>query len=241
MKLLASNDVRTAEDKKLSTNLLRSADLDKELARKRLELDKLEADFQLSIESQRLVWEEDKSILINQVNNLKLEVNQLEEKRKDLLVPLNEKWKEIELADKSLMERGIQLATQRNLVEEKLEALEEKLSDVADRELVVKELEQKLTLRQQGIEDQKAEIKKQGEVFNRVLLQANEDWKVKTRELDRRQAQDEADRKYFDTIKKDLLKREAYLINKERELQDRYATLERTEKRCQTPKETKIE
>ena len=50
MKLLTPTDVRTDNEKRLTINLKRSVDLDGELQRKRLQIEKLDADFKLSIE-----------------------------------------------------------------------------------------------------------------------------------------------------------------------------------------------
>lgn len=228
MKLLTPTQTVTDKEQRFQENLKKSASLDKELARKRLELQKLERDYEIIINKQRIILEKEKEEYYLQINVLKSEVENLVLKRKDELVPLTEKWKELEEADRIIKEREQEVIKKGEIFDENLETLEEKLTEVADREKVSLEMAQKQALAQEGIEREREQIKLQQASLNALVAEATGRLSKSEQEISKKEAEIELKVKVLTAKEFELNKKESSLKDKEREINDKYNTLQRT-------------
>lgn len=231
MKLLKPNEVIDEKEQRFQQNLKRSAMLDRELTRKTQELQKLETEYEILIQKQRITLEKEKEEYYLQINILKSEVENLVLKRKDELVPLTEKWKELEQADAIIKEKETEINRKGEIFDENLEALEEKLTIVAEKEKNLNETAQKQALEQEGIERQKNQIAYQSKEFNQRITNAISDLKQKEEQLAKKEAENNLRIEVLNSKEEQLKQKEVELNNKDREIADKYATLERTIKR----------
>lgn len=228
MKLLTPTQTVTDKEQRFQTNLKLSASLDKQLALKRRELEKLEIDYEIVINKQRIILEKEKEEYYLQINVLKSEVKNLVLKRKDELVPLTEKWKELEEADRIVKDRELEVIKKGEIFDENLETLQEKLTDVADREKSSLEMAQKQRLAKEGINRQQEQVKLQQGALNALVAEAT--GKLKTRETDILKKETEIGLKVKVLDAKEIIlnNKEQSFINREREIKDKYETLQRT-------------
>jgi len=228
MKLLTPTQAVTDKEQRLQSNLKLSASLDKELALKRRELQKLETEYEIIINKQRIILEKEKEEYYLQINVLKSEVENLVLKRKEELVPLTEKWKELEEADRIIKERELEVIKKGDIFDENLEALEEKLTDVAEREKTSLEIAQKQKISQEGIDRQQEQIKLQQDALNALVAEATGKLKNKEQDISKKEAEIELKVKVLTAKEFELNKKESSLKDKEREINDKYNTLQRT-------------
>lgn len=228
MKLLTPTQTITDKEQRLQSNLKVSALLDKEIVLKRKELQKLETEYEIIINKQRIILEKEKEEYYLQINILKSEVDNLVLKRKEELVPLTEKWKELEEADKIIKLREEEVIKKGEIFDENLNILEEKLSEVAEREKISLETAKKQTLKQEGIAKQQEQIKLQQDSLNLVLNESLEKLKIRENDILKKETEIELKNKVLNAKEINLNKKENSLILKENEIKDKYETLQRT-------------
>lgn len=230
MKLLKPTDLTKEKDKQLAINAKRSVELDSELMRKRHEIEKANLEFEVNLEKSRAEWEKEKEEYITSVNSLKREVELLEDRKKDALVPIDDRWKEVEQADRIVKGKEAEVESKIEALNDSVELLQSKLTNVAERELKCQEREVKQINSQLGIDQQKEQVSNSSKLINEQIIKATEDFKLKEKEFNLREAILETREKLVISKDIELNKIEKGFIERERQIKDRYATLERAEK-----------
>lgn len=228
MKLLTPTQTVTDKEQRLQSNLKVSASLDKEISLKRQELYKLETEYEILINKQRIVLEQEKEEYYLQINILKSEVENLVLKRKEELVPLTEKWKELEEADRIIKLKEEEITKKGEIFDDNLENLQDKLSEVAERELISLETAKKQKISQEGINRQQEQIKLQHGTLNDLVINTTATLREREKGIEKKETEIELKLKVIDAKEIDLNKKEQSFINREREIKDKYETLQRT-------------
>lgn len=236
MKLLTPTDVRTNNEKRLTINLKRSSDLDGELLRKKQQIEKLDADFKLSIERQRIDFDEEKSEHHKKINELLREVEILEKRKEQALLPINDKLALIEKAQDLLIDRENNIQKKEYQLEESLQSLQDRLDEVTEREQEADRILTKQYSQQKSLDNQKEELAKQTKLLNELLITSNDEFNKKMLILNTKEAEIDSKLNLIEIKESSIKTKEKQLIIKEKGLQDRYATLERSIKRYESSK-----
>ncbi len=225
---MTSTGVIQDKEKQALINTKRISELDNLLLRKRKELETINSDFEnvLKRQGERLDKQELEFNL--KVEKLKLEVKDLEERKKIALVPLDSKWKEIEQADKLVKQTAYEVAQELEDIAERQELLEDRLTEVADRELNAKELAKKQLSKQKGIDQQAEQIKLQAKSLNDLVIKTNLEFKEKEKRLKLIETKLLSREKVVTEKENGFKQREKELDDRDRQIRDRYQTLEQT-------------
>ncbi len=169
MKLLTPSAQKDETQVELSRDVIRVQEVKKVVEDWNKKLAKAEADFSLMLAGQRDRYALEELEHEKRVKEMKQEVDTLEAKKYAALVPINilkeggvNRLEEAEKFMASLRKRE-------DDAEELTERLEEKLDEVGERELVVKNEQRRLRLLQEGVERQQDFIKSQNEQLTKSL------------------------------------------------------------------------
>lgn len=159
MKLLTPFQQKDRQAEELARKVMRAQEVEAMAKKANINLAMAEADFNATLARNRAKWALEEEEHEQTVKGMTQEVEALEERKKQALIPI-QLYKEE--ADKIMLEtRGILNDSkakdeQSEFLQEKLE---DKLTDVGDRELAVAESEVRLELKKQGIETQQQQTK----------------------------------------------------------------------------------
>lgn len=209
--------------------------LSQQIAAKSIELSKLEVEFNQTLLRQQAIWEQQKSEKEGQLQSLSTQVSHLEARRAELEKPLDDKWKELEKAEQIVIERDKESLAKQQEVNELSESLQERLTDLSDREAEFDERAIKQVLQQQGLEQQKDNVSNQAQMINQALVKAQEELAQRQNELMNKEANLNARDIVIGERVKMLDARELELAGKERQLIDREQVLERNIARTKKP------
>lgn len=236
MKLFSPLEVNTSKEKQISTDIQRLASVSKELIRKRQELEKLNLEFEISGERQNLQWEKDKAENAKICNALIAEVQILEERKRQALLPLTEKWKEIEVIEKKLKEKEEELIIKEDNLDSKIELLEEKLTTIGEREIDADKLGKQQMIAQEGIDAQKEQIALQAKQMNESIIKASGEQKAREQAISRLESSIKLRELAVKSREAELSKIEAGFESREKAIKDKYDTLNRTINRIKNKK-----
>ena len=227
MKLLSATETRDKREQLNTTLSSRSASLDDAIVSKRKELLSMEEEFLRAMENNRLVrmkeeveWQERNSVLDT-------ETRELEARRKIVLVPLEQKEKELDTRFEVLLQREQSVSKKEAEADKNLELLELRLDDASDRLANASKRSQELSRREEGIKMQEAQTKARTSEFNDVLSKTLLDFDKQRLEIATKMEflkgtevilKERESR--VNSAEKDLVKREKLLL-------DRYTTLQR--------------
>lgn len=154
MKLLSPLQNKDLKENQTVRELLRTQEVNKasEIARKNLA--KAEADFQDTLARNLLKWEEEEEEHFKRVQEMKVEINGLEAKRLNSLIPLGilEEGVDDRMQDAVTFLANLRLREEN--AEDLTERLENKLDEVGQKDQDLKKKERQLLLREEGIERQ---------------------------------------------------------------------------------------
>lgn len=228
MKLFTPTEVVTNKERQATVDLKRIGVINSEIAKKRQELDAVTSEFEKTLERQRENWEKEQAEAITVMNILNSEVQVLEERKRQALMPLQEKEKELNAFQTSLEERDVELASNLSRVESHLERLEEKLSQVAEREVEVARIAKIQENRQKGIDMQSEQIKQQSKALTESIKTSFEVITERENELAKRELELTMRTNALISRENELNNIEQSFKDRERVLQDKYETLQRT-------------
>lgn len=227
MKLFNSTEVISKREAISNAETRRLETVSKELLNKRQQLQALELDFEVAINLQSEKWESSLAEWAKKKLDLEREVIRLEERRKQNLFPLEAKFEKVEDMSKKLAIREAKFNKKEEEFEERAELLQEKLSAVAERESEADRLSKLQLLAEQGIASQRAQIALQAKEMSKSIESSLNDISIKGALLSRRETSNSLKEKALVDKEKELAKIEAGFSERERGIQDRYATLER--------------
>lgn len=167
MKLLSPKEVTDRKQAEVIKNVARTELVQEALNSKIKELEEAEARFNLALAGQRIRWSQEEEAALQKINELRGEIVALEKKKKELLVPIEEREKKsyalfIE-AEKALdvARQNVQdtekLKTEQELV---ADTLQDRLDNVSLREADLDLREKKLVVRELAVEEERGNIRK---------------------------------------------------------------------------------
>lgn len=228
MKLLTPLQTINKKENEIALNLSRSLELQKELDKKKIDLEKLNIEFEIVNRKQQQIREEFNETSIKELEIFNQDVKDLENRKKDALVPLDEKWKELDKAEELIKKREENLKIKEEEVISKIELLEEKLDDLAEKQKIVDEMSLNQAEKQRGIDSQRKQIKLQSESLNSLISKHSIEEENRLKYINTKEAELNSKAIVLESLDKDLKTREQALKDKETQIQDKYETLQRT-------------
>lgn len=231
MKVLDPKQIKQGKELENQRDASRTEDTRKALSSVQSKLDDAEARFDVALKNQRVRWESEEKEATDKIFSLQTEVRSLEIERKSLLIPIDA---EADRAHNLLKEAEKALSDAEKTKSDNeavSELLQEKLDDVSSRELDAKDEETRLDTRDKLVKDHELKVSalskdlsaKWEEFFAQKSISEAES-KKKQREFELREM---AIKNREDSIDA----KNMVVVEKERLVNDRYATLLRTEKR----------
>ncbi len=228
MKLLDTKEVATNSQQRASIDINTLNNLTDLIDKKRKEIKNLEIDFNFTLEKQQSVWEDEKEKNNREIERLKREIEILEQRRRDNLLPIELRSEDLDKLQAKLEKRKEVLNRKMEEMEETKDKLEEKIEDYNERAREIDKQAQLQTIAQKGIESQRVQIANQAKDLQEMMEKANEEDRRRKNELVRLQSA-------IDLKEKSLIEKEAKMklieegyVAREKSIQDRYETLQRT-------------
>ena len=213
--------ITTSEIKRLDT-------VNKELTKKRHELEQLEADFVVLIDRQREQLEVLQSKNIKELNTFTSQVQVLENRKQQALIPLEVEAKKLDTEHKGLSLWEARLKERQEEIEEQAEILQERLSEVSGRESDVNHIAKKQVISQQGIDAQRAQVALQSKEMSNAMVSTIAEFNTRDSSISRRETVSSLKEEQLASKEKEIIARENDFARREALLADRYAMLERT-------------
>lgn len=228
MKLFSATEVITNKEQQTAADLIRIKSVSKELLKKRQLLQEAENDFYSTLGRQEVQFEEAKAEFNLKIEELKQEVGQLEARKHQALIPIEERERaSLEVAEK-LSAKEIELKAEFEKVDKLLISLEERLSAVAEREAEAEKTSRNQFHAQNGINIQSELIKSQTAELNDKMKQSLAEIEEKNRKVLIREQNVTRKESALDDKVKWIMETEEGFEAQRRELRDKYATLEAT-------------
>lgn len=186
MKLLSPSVIKAGQAQQTERELLRAQEVERLAIKSRKDLANTEADFKQMLLGQRARWERESQEHDTLVLKMTQEVEGLECRKREALVPL-EVYKR--KAEKDLREASqmLKMAQGRELaIEDTLWLLEDKLDKVGQKEQDLNTLENRLLVKKEAIESQAKDIDAQSKRLSEALIRFNENVKTAEKDIDER-------------------------------------------------------
>jgi len=154
MKLLEPTAIKDLKGQESARELLRSQEIQKIADKTRKELANSQADFYNTLAKQKEIWVKEEEEHSQRVKERQQEIQTLEAKKLSLMVPFTvlKEGTEKKVKDAENFLKDLKEKEQR--VEELTERLEDKLDKTGEKEQDLKQWEQRLIIKQQGIDQQ---------------------------------------------------------------------------------------
>ncbi len=233
MRLLKIQEQKKKVDVEQRLQVMRAQEIGEELESKRTQLNALNDDFDNALKMHRFAFEEEKEELAAAISALKTEVAELERRKKQALLPLEEREKAVE-DEKQKLRRAKELLDERNQeLDDNLEYVAQRLDVIAERELQVTSGENSLDIRRKGVEAQATSITAQSRALSDHMQAFALQIASERKSVFAEQQKLEATKTYIDNERIRQQHRELQFINERRALLDAYKTLERNYQRLQ--------
>lgn len=154
MKLLSPQPSKNNKEAENIREILRTQDIQKASDKARKNLANAEADFKTSLSRFKEQWALEEETHSKRVSEMTKEVEILEEKKKQALIPIKIYEEEVKVIADEVMKRGSELVLKEEEINTLREKLEDKLDSLGQREQDVALKEQKQALQQSSIESQ---------------------------------------------------------------------------------------
>lgn len=231
LKLLKPPEAKRAADERLHEDLRRADSVHEVTAKLLKELAAVERQFEETLATQRMRWEQEDNERISRANVLKREVEELEDRRERALIPIVKREEELHNAREALTVREASLDDREASVEESGRVLMSRLDEIAERENKVQVREELLTRKEKGIEAQSKSTAQAAQAVTKKMTDF-ETWRQEQLyDISKKEAVASGQMLVIAEKEKQLSAREQDIQNREKRLLDRYALLERTEKR----------
>lgn len=228
MNLLSVKDSRTKRAAENSTQELRSVELDVLIRDKRKELDDLVLLIAGNLERCRTENEVERREHIELLTPLRREVEELEQRKKQALLPLHEKEKEVEDRMVVLLQREEEVSIRESEAESTLEHLQDRLDDIQERSHELDSKKNALDKREFGVKIQEDEVIDRSTKLTTVLETGYESLKKAASLVEKEKAEARGREIILSERESRLVKKEKDLESREKALIDKYQTLERS-------------
>lgn len=166
MKLLSPKEVTDKKQAELVKDITRTKEVKTELEKKTSELAQVNAQFDVALAGQRMRWASEETEALHRLDAIKHEVEVLEKRKIELLSPIEEREKKsydlLNAAESTFTEAQKKMQAVETIGEENertAELLEDKLDGVYEKETELEEREKKVTVRELAVEEERALIK----------------------------------------------------------------------------------
>ncbi len=167
MKILTQKEITDKKQSQVERDIIRAKETKEVLEKVTQDLAETEAKFNVALSNQRVRWLKEEEEAMDRLNSIRSEISALERENKDKLVLLDEREKKsysllIE-AEKALDQAHAKehaAAQELEKQEDLTDLLQNKLDSLSDRETDVEKREQKVTVRELAVEEERALIKK---------------------------------------------------------------------------------
>lgn len=231
MKLMTPAQVKEKRGDETARSLIRSQEIEQLADETRRKLARAESEFNETLARNRHEWAKEEEEHANRMKEMEREVSVLENRRTQALIPIEIEKKEADSLLKQSKEFLKKSQEKESLADETLEALENRLDEVKEREMIMQSEESRLEVKKKGIENQE-EVTKTG---SERLSHALQEFYKKQKEDDRLLAEKNEAlllKEINLNAKEEGQARERHALHvKEMQLNDRQATLERAFKR----------
>lgn len=166
MKLLSTNEVKDRKQSEITRDIARTTDVKETLEKVTNQLNVVNAEFNVALKKQRVVWLKQEEEALARISALTEEIRQLENKKKEALVPIEDREKkayalftEAEKVFNDAVTKEGEATHRENEAAEQIEMLQDKLDALSEREQDVTLREQKVLIREKAVEDERIMIK----------------------------------------------------------------------------------
>jgi hypothetical protein len=174
MKLLNHLQNKDRQQEEVTRKIIRTQEVEDLANKANIKLAKAEQDFALSLARNRAKWAQEEEEHANRLKDMLKEIEALEKRKQQALIPISIYKEEADKMMEEAKEYLIKAKGQKEENEYTADKLEEKLSDVADRENQVSRKEEGQKIALQGIEFQKEQAKKGIEKLSEEMIMFHE-------------------------------------------------------------------
>lgn len=228
MKLFSTTEVITNKENQLHRDIVRIDSIKKELTSKRLLLQKLETEFEETLKRQRENWLKEENKYIESKNAIEKETEELEKRKKQALIPLEEREKVISEHENEIKNILAELERKNEDFVNNIEALEKRLEEVSEREQEAERISKIQLKKKEGIEIQQELISNQSKDFNDMMTKAIADISKKSSVLSKKETELLLKETALKDKELELGKIEKGFADREKAIIDKYNTLQRS-------------
>lgn len=170
MRLLSPFAQKDKQQEEITRKILRTQEVNEMASIADVNLARTQQEFNSALALNRSKWVLEEEEHANRIKDMSKEIEALEERKKQALIPINVYKKEIDILIKEAQEIVKQAKEKEEQADYLLEKLETKLTDVSDRETIVSDEEKRLTIARQGIEIQQETTKQGVEQLSKEMI-----------------------------------------------------------------------
>lgn len=227
MKLLSSSEGTNKRQLDTSSQELRSVQLDTLIRGKQKEISDLDRQLMNSLSEFGKQTSEQEAIIRGRISSLTSEVESLEFRKKQALVPLEEKDKELQDKERVLEGREETVAIKESDLENKAQLLEDRLDSLSEREQSATDYSNLLNARELRIAVQEENVHKRMDAVSALMKEAFEEKKNSETELNTQRAMLKGRAVSLTEREEIVAKKEAGFANRERKILDQYHSLQK--------------
>ncbi len=237
MRLLNVKEQKKKDDADKNLQIARAKETAEELGTKREELNNTRDEFTRTLQLQQIEFEAETNKQNRIRDELKAEVKDLENRKKQALLPLENREEAIQDKEQELGKAFAALGAEKADFQQSLEGLHAHIDAVAERELNVSKQEELLHARARGIEAQTVSTKSQSAKLSNQLQEFSAASLKRANELKTWEDTLRAVSEEHLMARENFTKREQKLKDGERALLDKYQQLEKTIQRVHGTRE----
>ncbi len=227
LKLLSQSEASSKAKRNSDAEKHRLVEVQTLITEKYKELSQAEKDFADALLKQQGVWSTHLTAFEEKRDKLKAEVEELEERKRQVLIPLTEREKMLDTKHSALVTWEDKLTTKEGDLEAKSGLLTVKLDEVAEREIQADTIAKALSHKEAGIQLQSGQIKRDQALLSTASADLSNRVNEAERNITLKWAAVNAKEASLITRETKVAEAESGFVARERSIQDKYATLER--------------
>lgn len=225
MKLLAPAEAQDKAKSKAEAHKHRLVSLEGLIQQKNKELADAEATFALTLKGQRDVWYTEEEKHKTNILSLRKEVEGLEERRRQALIPLTERAKILDTKASALDEREVKLNKFEEGLLQEADQLVNRLDEVSERELQADKTAKTLAIQEEGIKAQAAQVAAGSASLTGAIAQATAESNKREEALVLREFAVKGKEANIAERERKVNEKEAGFDNREKAIKDQYEAL----------------
>lgn len=227
MKLLNPLQLKQNKDAEIAREILRTKDVREANEQVRKELAKSQIDFNDTLAKNRTKWAQEEKEHTERVREMTGEIEKLEEKKAQALIPVKMYEEQAKQLIKTLEERSVMLAQKEQFNDDLTERLHNKLDEVGQREQDVTLRERKATALRLELGNQLHVANERTATLNGQIRAFLEDIEIKKKDIEKRKTEVTLREQTISSKEESLKRTEKTLDDWAKKLADERATLDR--------------